>query len=178
MSGTTKDANNDLMRRTVAMFGWDRAFVNTNVNEKVFILNKTILNIMSNFIPHETLTIDDKDPLSLQKIKKKITQEKNNVDKSYRNSKNNNNTYYLRRLKVLQEDLHNAIEVFKLNYYSRIAYKLTHIPKKTKVYWTLLNRFFNNKKIEHSIHICPSFCYQFYHSDHLWLYHCCWPDHS
>ena len=92
MSGTTKDANNDLMRRTVAMFGWDRAFVNTNVNEKVFILNKTILNIISNFIPHETLTIDDKDPLSLQKIKKKITQEKNNVDKSYRNSKNNNNT--------------------------------------------------------------------------------------
>ena len=71
MSGTTKDANNDLMRRTVAMFGWDRAFVNTNVNEKVFILNKTILNIISNFIPHETLTIDDKDPLSLQKIKKK-----------------------------------------------------------------------------------------------------------
>ena len=38
------------------MFDWDRAFVNTNVNEKVFILNKTILNILSNFIPHETLT--------------------------------------------------------------------------------------------------------------------------
>ena len=43
------------------MFDWDRAFVNTNVNEKVLILNKTILNILSNFIPHETLTIDDKD---------------------------------------------------------------------------------------------------------------------
>ena len=49
------------------MFDWDRAFVNTNVNEKVLILNKTILNILSNFIPHETLTIDDKDPLGLQK---------------------------------------------------------------------------------------------------------------
>ena len=45
------------------MFDWDRAFVNTNVNEKVFILNKAILNILSNFIPHETLTIDDKDPI-------------------------------------------------------------------------------------------------------------------
>ena len=44
------------------MFDWDRAFVNTNVKEKVFILNKTILNTLSNFIPHETLTVDDKDP--------------------------------------------------------------------------------------------------------------------
>ena len=42
------------------MFDWDRAAVNTNVNEKVFILNKTILNILFNFIPRETLTADDK----------------------------------------------------------------------------------------------------------------------
>ena len=100
------------------------------------------MNILSNFIPHKTLAIDDKKI----KIQKKIIQEKNNVYKSYRNSKNNN-THYLRRLKVLQEDLHNAIEVSKLNYYSRITYKLTHIQKNTKVYWTLLKGFFNNKKI-------------------------------
>ena len=42
-------------------------FVNTNVNEKIFILNKTILNILSNFIPYETLTVDDKDSFGLQK---------------------------------------------------------------------------------------------------------------
>ena len=35
------------------MFDWDRTFVNTNLNENVFILNKTILNILSNFIPHK-----------------------------------------------------------------------------------------------------------------------------
>ena len=105
------------------MFDWDRAFVNTNVNEKVFILNKTILNILSNFFPHETLTIDDnKDSLWFTKKIKKIIQEKSNVYKSYRNSKNNNNTHYLRRLKVLQEDLHNTTEVSKQNYYSQIAY--------------------------------------------------------
>ena len=100
------------------MFDWDRAFVNINVNEKVFILNKTIVNILSNFIPHEILTIDDKDPPWFIKKIKNIIQEKNNVYKSYQNSKSNSNTYYLTRLKVLQEDLHNAIEVFRLNYYS------------------------------------------------------------
>ena len=107
------------------MFDWDRAFVNINVNEKVFILNKTIVNILSNFIPHEILTIDDKDPPWFIKKIKNIIQEKNNVYKSYQNSKSNSNTYYLTRLKVLQEDLHNAIEVSRLNYYSRISYKLT-----------------------------------------------------
>ena len=57
------------------MFDWDRTFVNTNVNEKVFILNKAILNILSNFIPHETLTIDDKDLSWFTKKIKNINQE-------------------------------------------------------------------------------------------------------
>ena len=30
-----QDANTDLIRRTIAMFDWDKAFVNTNVNEEV-----------------------------------------------------------------------------------------------------------------------------------------------
>ena len=44
------------------MFDWDRAFVNTNINEKVFIPNKTILNIISSFVPREIVTVDDNNP--------------------------------------------------------------------------------------------------------------------
>ena len=69
----------NLIRRAIDMFDWDRAFVNTIVDEKMFNFNKTILNTLSNFILQETLTVDDK-----KKIKKLI-QEKNNVYKSYRN---------------------------------------------------------------------------------------------
>ena len=43
-------------------------------------------------------------------------------------------------MKLLQEDLHNEIEVSKPNYYSRITYKLTQIQKNIKA-------FLNNKKI-------------------------------
>ena len=43
------------------MFDGYRAFVNNNVNKKIFILNKTILNILSNSISHEVLSLDDKD---------------------------------------------------------------------------------------------------------------------
>ena len=77
------------------MFDWNSAFVNINVNEKMFILNKTILNILSNFIPHNTLTVDDKDPRPwFTKKIKNLIQEKNKVYKSYRNNKSNNNIQY------------------------------------------------------------------------------------
>ena len=33
-------------------------------------------------------------------------------------------------------------------------------------------------KYRYNIHICTSFCCLFYHSHHLWLHHCCCPDHS
>ena len=68
----------NLIRRAIDMFDWDRAFVNTIVDEKMFTFNKTILNTLSNFVLQETLTVDDK-----KKIKNLI-QEKNNVCRSYR----------------------------------------------------------------------------------------------
>ena len=68
----------NLIRQAIDMFYWDRAFVNTIVDEKVFNFNKTILNTLSNFVLQETLTVYD------QKKNKNIIQEKNNVYKSYR----------------------------------------------------------------------------------------------
>ena len=59
-SGTTEKQT--LIRRAIKEFNWERAFSNTNVNEKVDIFNRTILNILSNFIPHETIVCNDKDP--------------------------------------------------------------------------------------------------------------------
>ena len=35
----------------------------------------------------------------------------------------------------------------KQNYYSRVASKLTNVQRNSKTYWSLLNRFLNNKKI-------------------------------
>ena len=54
-------------------------------------------------------------PFGLQKKQKISSKRKNSVHKSYRNSKKNNNMQYLRKLKFLQEDLHNEIEVSKSN---------------------------------------------------------------
>ena len=57
-----KDANTGLIRREINEFNWQRVILSANVNEKVDIFNSTILNILSNFIPHEFVVCDDKDP--------------------------------------------------------------------------------------------------------------------
>ena len=57
-----QDLNVDLIRRSINEFDWDRAFASKHVDEKVLIFNKTVLNIFSNFIPHEVIACNDKDP--------------------------------------------------------------------------------------------------------------------
>ena len=57
-----REANTDLIRNAVSNFNWEKAFYNTNVSKKVSIFNATILNVLSNYIPHETLICDDKNP--------------------------------------------------------------------------------------------------------------------
>ena len=54
--------NTELIKRAIEKFVWQRAFLNTSVNEKVVIFNNTVLNILSKFIPHETIVSDDKGP--------------------------------------------------------------------------------------------------------------------
>ena len=103
----------NLIRRATDMFDWDRAFVNTIVDEKMFTFNKTILNTLSNFVLQETLTVDD------QKKKKKISSKRKTMfTRAIENTKNNDNTQRFRRSELLQEDLYNEIQASKLNHYS------------------------------------------------------------
>ena len=57
-----KQANAELIRRAITDFNWNRAFLNTNVNEKVSIFSNTIMNMISIFIPHETMVCGDNYP--------------------------------------------------------------------------------------------------------------------
>ena len=56
-----REANPNLIRRKMSNFNWENAFCNTNVTKKVFIFSIKILNVLGNYIPHETETCDDKD---------------------------------------------------------------------------------------------------------------------
>ena len=47
----------------------------------VSLFNKTIKNVLSNYIPHETITCDDKDPPWFNKNIKQLIQEKQYMKK-------------------------------------------------------------------------------------------------
>ena len=50
------------IKRAIDMFDWESALNYTDANDQVSVFNSTILNIVSNFIPNETMTCDDRYP--------------------------------------------------------------------------------------------------------------------
>ena len=85
------------------------------------IFNSTILNILSNFILHEFVVCDDKDPPRFNKKIRALIQEKNVTFKNYRN--NSGNIASKCRLKYLQICRHASIEVTKEKYYHNTVNK-------------------------------------------------------
>ena len=65
-------------------FDWDRAFANKHVDEKASIFNKIVLNILSDFIPHEVIVCDDKDPPWFNGKIKSLINEKPGTYNAYR----------------------------------------------------------------------------------------------
>ena len=87
-----QQAYTELIKRSLESFDWKNAFSNCNPNEKVSALTKTVLNIMSNFIPNETILIEDREPLWVTRKLKSMIQEKNLFDK--KNLKPNNKKHF------------------------------------------------------------------------------------
>ena len=110
-----QDSNVDLIRRSINEFDWDRAFANKHVDEKVLIFNKTILNALSNFIPHEVIVCDDKDPPWFNGKIKSLFNEKLRTYNAYR--KNSNFIQLRNNLRSLQQRLRDLIDDSKQKYF-------------------------------------------------------------
>ena len=59
--GMHEHANADMISIAIEGFDWDEAFPDKSAGEKASFLAKTIFSIMSNFIPNETVTLDNRD---------------------------------------------------------------------------------------------------------------------
>ena len=113
-----REANTDLVRTAISNLNWEKVY-NTNVTNKVSIFNETILNVLSNYIPRETLTCDDKDPPWFKSRIKSLWQDKNKLYKDFRRS--NTNAQLLNKLNHLQERWNFLINKSKQNYYAQIS---------------------------------------------------------
>ena len=137
-------ANADLICRSIDQFPWDNRFSNLDVNQKVHLFNQTIKNILCNFIPHETVTCDDRDPPWINSKIKGLIQEKNIAKKCY--FQNNKDIQLFRRFQCIQNLLTATIEKSKEQFYSRISTKLMDPTISPKAYWSILKTFLNKKK--------------------------------
>ena len=115
-----REANRGLIRYAIKEFNWERAFSNTSVNKKVDIFNRTVLNILSNFIPHEIIVCNEKDPPWFNNRRKTLIQEKSA-------------TYMIYCLQFLQERLITSIESSKERYFAKIANRLSNTQKVAKL---------------------------------------------
>ena len=106
---------------------------------------QTIQNIISNYIPHETITCDDSNPPWIDEKIKKLLQHKHRAFSAH--SRDRNNTDLFNKFQSLQAHLKTTIEKSKLKYYSRLSDKLLDSKTSPKSYWSILKTFLNNKKI-------------------------------
>ena len=92
-----------------------KTFSNIDTDKMVSFFNQTIINILCNFIPHEIVLFDDRDPPWMNKEIKKLIHEKKSIFNYFR--QNNNDKQLLDRLKDLQAQLNFLVEKSKGKYY-------------------------------------------------------------
>ena len=115
-----------------------------------YIFNKTIINTLCNFVSHETVLFDDRDPPWMKKDIKQLIYEKRNTFNCLRRI--NNNKQLLDRLKDLQIQLRFLIDKSEEKYYSQTTSKLSDIGKSSKAYWLISRSSLNVKKFNVSYH--------------------------
>ena len=55
-------ANVNQIRQAMSKFPWYNRFANISVNKQVQLFTQNLQSIMSNYVPHETITFDDRSP--------------------------------------------------------------------------------------------------------------------
>ena len=111
----------------------------------VFLIDKAIKNNFSNFIPHETVTSDDRDPPWINNNINQLIQEKNDTYGIY--ILNDKNPQIFQKVKYLQTHLKNLIEHSQEKYYLHISKKFMNPMTSLKAYWSISKTLLNYKKI-------------------------------
>ena len=117
--------------RVVHEFNWQRAFSNLNINGSVFFFNKTILKVISNFISHEPVICDERDPPWINARIKNLINDKNIHYKKY--LRRDKYTKVIEEFKLLQKKIVNLTNDSRDRFYSRKSNKLNnfHVSPKS-----------------------------------------------
>ena len=99
---------------------------------------------MSNFIPNEIVTIDDRDPPWINNKIKSLIKNKNEY---FKNCVKPNNSESVRHFEKMQDTFRTSTEISKQTYYFKLSRKLAVNETDPKCYWSVLKNFLSNEKI-------------------------------
>ena len=102
------------IRWDINKFRWDNCFPNTNVNEQVQLFTQTIQNIISTYVPHETINCDDRNPPWIDEKIKKLILHKNRAFSAYFWVINYSDIF--NKFQSLQAHLKTTVDKSKLKY--------------------------------------------------------------
>ena len=138
-------ANVDHIQQAINLFDRENVFLKTDVDVQVSIFSNTVLDILNNYIPHETKICDDRDPPWMTTKIEELTSQKN---KPYFCIKKRNNSFIDKLLlHSLQQHLIKSIENAKNKHLFRISEKLNNPNPSTKCYWSSIKTLLNEKKV-------------------------------
>ena len=81
-----RKANVENIKKAISNFNWNKAFENLAIDEKVALLNQTLLNIFRNYIPNKKIKCDYRQPPWMTNKAKNLLKERSKLTKYfYRN---------------------------------------------------------------------------------------------
>ena len=123
---------------------WERLFDQKDINAQVVALNETILNVFRNYVPNKYITIDDKDPVWMNKTTKPKIKAKNALYKKYiRIGRFESDFVYLEDLIIKLNEL---ISSTKALCFENLPKTLCNPLLLEKTYWSVFKTFYNDKK--------------------------------
>ena len=138
-------AISDHIKKSINLFDWESSLNNLDVNEEVSVLNETIMNVKSNFVPNKLVTCDDREPPSMNRYIKDLIVSINYFRKKFVLPSRNIGNLLI--LKNLQNQLIQSIHKAKQKYFNKTSKKLCDPLTSTKFYWSLLKTILNGKKV-------------------------------
>ena len=138
-------ANVEHINKAISNFNWHNAFKDLSVDEKVKLLNETLLNIFRNYIPNKKIKCDYREPPWMTDKIKTLLKYRNKLTKMF--YKNGQKTEDHEKVLQISAECTNEILEAKNTYILKMSKKLEDPKSAPKTYWTILNRLIYNKKI-------------------------------
>jgi hypothetical protein len=138
-------ANVDLIKRSIADFDWQRAFLNLGANDQVQLFTSTLLNIFRNFIPNKIVKYSYKDPPWITSELKTMQRKKNRMYRKYIvNGRKEDDKVSLDNFSLSYS---NKVSSSKQIHFDNLGRKLDDPLLGPKAFWTILNGFLGKMKI-------------------------------